>query len=180
MLITRGLRVAIVTIHAALRDVPEMITWPRLEMRTRQLVRSLQEDFGIERPRIAVLGLNPHAGEDGLIGREETEVIAPTLRSLRSEGLLLDGPLPADGFFARFSPGEYDAVLAMYHDQGLIPLKLFARGAGVNFTAGLSIVRTSPDHGTAFGIAGHGIADERSVVEAVETAAEVFRMRSRR
>ncbi|MDB5033710.1 MAG: pdxA [Chlorobi bacterium] len=173
MLMTRGLRVAIVTIHAPLRDVPDMITWPRIELCARQLVRSLQRDFAVERPAIAVLGLNPHAGETGLIGREEVEIIAPTLQALRAEGMNLEGPLPADGFFARFTPGEYDAVLAMYHDQGLIPLKLFARGAGVNYTAGLPIVRTSPDHGTAFTIAGGGIASERSVVEAVEVAVEV-------
>jgi 4-hydroxythreonine-4-phosphate dehydrogenase len=173
MLMTRGLRVAIVTIHAPLRDVPDMITWPRIELCARQLVSSLQRDFGVERPAIAVLGLNPHAGETGLIGREEVEIIAPTLQALCAEGMNLEGPLPADGFFARFTPGEYDAVLAMYHDQGLIPLKLFARGAGVNYTAGLPIVRTSPDHGTAFTIAGSGTASERSVVEAVEIAVEV-------
>jgi len=173
ILMTRGLKVAIVTIHTALRNVPEMITWTLIEKRARQLLTSLREDFAVDAPSIAALGLNPHAGEDGLIGREETEVIAPTLRQLRSEGIAIDGPLPADGFFARFIPGQYDAVLAMYHDQGLIPLKLFARGAGVNFTAGLPIVRTSPDHGTAYGIAGKGIAEERSVVEAIETAVEV-------
>lgn len=173
ILMTRGLRVAIVTIHQPLVEVPAMITWDRIELRARQLDRSLRRDFGVEEPRIAVLGLNPHAGEDGLIGREEVEVIAPTLQRLRHEGLRLEGPFPADGFFARFSPGEYDAVLAMYHDQGLIPLKLFARGAGVNYTAGLSIVRTSPDHGTAFPLAGRGVADERSVVEAVQVAVEV-------
>src|SRR5690606_40662525 len=123
---------------------------------------ALQVDFGIRRPRIAVLGLNPHAGEGGLIGSEEREVIAPTLQRRRAAGMQVEGPLPADGFFARFSPDEYDGVLAMYHDQGLIPLKLLARGAGVNYTAGLPIVRTSPDHGTAFTIAGMGVADERS------------------
>jgi 4-hydroxythreonine-4-phosphate dehydrogenase len=180
ILMAKGLRVAIVTIHAALRDVPAMITWDRIELRARQLERTLRADFNIDEPRIAVLGLNPHAGEDGLIGREETEVIRPTLHHLRNEGLRLEGPFPADGFFARFSPGEYDAVLAMYHDQGLIPLKLYARGAGVNYTAGLSIVRTSPDHGTAFPLAGRNAADERSVVEAVEVAVEVVRNRRKR
>jgi 4-hydroxythreonine-4-phosphate dehydrogenase len=179
ILMTHGLRVAIVTIHTALRDVPGMITWQLIEQRTRQVMASLRDDFGVEEPSIAVLGLNPHAGEDGLIGREEVEVIAPTLQQLRAEGLRLHGPIPADGFFARFVPGEYDAVLAMYHDQGLIPLKLFARGAGVNFTAGLPIVRTSPDHGTAYGIAGSGIAEDRSVVEAIETAVEVAGNRAR-
>jgi 4-hydroxythreonine-4-phosphate dehydrogenase len=179
ILMARGLRVAIVTIHAPLQHVPAMITWDRIELRARQLAHSLRTDFGVEEPRIAVLGLNPHAGEDGLIGREEVEVIGPTLQHLRNEGMRLEGPFPADGFFARFSPGEYDAVLAMYHDQGLIPLKLYARGAGVNYTAGLPIVRTSPDHGTAFPLAGRGVADARSTVEAVEIAVAVVRNRAR-
>jgi len=179
MLMTRGLRVAIVTIHVPLRRVAAMLTWQIIEQRVRDLHDALQVDFGIPRPRIAVLGLNPHAGEDGLIGSEEREVIAPTLERLRAAGMQVEGPLPADGFFARFSPDEYDGVLAMYHDQGLIPLKLLARGAGVNYTAGLPIVRTSPDHGTAFTIAGMGVADERSVVEAVEVAVEVIGHRRR-
>ncbi len=180
MLITRGLRVAIVTIHIPLRAVAESLTWQLVETRARALNDALEEDFGVAEPRIAVLGLNPHAGEEGIIGREETEIIAPTVQRLRAAGMGLDGPLPADGFFARFSPGEYDAVLAMYHDQGLIPLKLLARGAGVNYTAGLPIVRTSPDHGTAYAIAGLGMADEQSVVEATQTAVEVIDNRRRR
>lgn len=173
MLMTEGLRVAIVTIHVPLREVPEMLTWQLVETRARALHDALRNDFGVAEPRIAVLGLNPHAGEEGIIGREEIEVIAPTIQRLHAAGLGLDGPLSADGFFARFSPGEYDAVLAMYHDQGLIPLKLLARGAGVNYTAGLPIVRTSPDHGTAYGITGLGMANEQSVVEATQVAVEV-------
>ena len=173
VLMTEGLRVAIVTIHVPLRDVPGMLTWQLVETRARALYDALRVDFGVTDPRIAVLGLNPHAGEEGIIGREETEVIAPTVQRLRAAGMGLDGPLSADGFFARFAPGEYDAVLAMYHDQGLIPLKLLARGAGVNYTAGLPIVRTSPDHGTAYGIVGLGMANEQSVVEATQVAVEV-------
>lgn len=179
MLMTKGLRVAIVTIHVALSEVPGMITWQLIEQRVRELRDALRRDFGIPEPRIAVLGLNPHAGEHGLIGREEAEVIAPTLDRMRAAGMEVEGPLPADGFFARFSPDEYDGVLAMYHDQGLIPVKLLARGAGVNYTAGLPVVRTSPDHGTAYTIAGMGVADERSVVEAAQVAVEVIGHRRR-
>lgn len=173
ILLAEGLRVALATIHVPLASVPGSITPELLERRIRTLVESLVRDFAVDRPRVAVLGLNPHAGEDGSIGREEIDVIAPALERLRTEFPDVDGPLPADGFFARYRPDDYDAVLAMYHDQGLIPLKMYAAGGGVNVTAGLPIVRTSPDHGTGYGIAGKGIADERSAVEAAICAASI-------
>ncbi len=178
ILMTSTLRVAIATVHCPIAHVSEQITWNLVEERIRSLSTSLSRDFNIEHPNIAVLGLNPHAGEDGMIGREEVEIIAPTVARLRSEGIAVVGPISADGFFARYAEGEYDAVLAMYHDQGLIPLKMLARGGGVNFTAGLPIVRTSPDHGTAFGIAGLGIADPRSAGEAIDAAVAIIRSRN--
>jgi 4-hydroxythreonine-4-phosphate dehydrogenase len=173
ILMTEGLRVGLATIHVPISAVPGLITRELVAARIQQLDAMLRRDFGLASPRIVVLGLNPHAGEMGEIGREDVEIIAPAIEEMRRSGIIIDGPLPADGFFARFSPGGCDAVLAMYHDQGLIPLKMFARGHGVNFTANLPIVRTSPDHGTAFAIAGRGIADESSVMEAIEVAVEV-------
>jgi 4-hydroxythreonine-4-phosphate dehydrogenase len=178
VLMTEGLRVALVTIHVPLVRVPSLITRSLVRSRLGQVERMLRRDFGCGAPTIAVLGLNPHAGEGGAIGTEEIETIGPALAEARAAGIAADGPLPADGFFARFVPGRYDAVLAMYHDQGLIPLKFFARGGGVNFTADLPIVRTSPDHGVAYGIAGQGIAEERSTVEAITAAVEIARRRA--
>ena len=173
ILMTEGMRVGLLTIHIPLASVPATITRALVVDRVRQLDRSLRFDFGLVAPRMAMLGLNPHAGEDGLLGREEVETIAPALGMLRADGIGVEGPFPADGFFARFTPGEYDGILACYHDQGLIPLKFFARGGGVNFTANLPIVRTSPDHGTAFAIAGRGIADAQSTIEATIAAAAI-------
>lgn len=177
ILMTEGLRVALATIHVPIAAVPGMIRRELIERRVRELDTTLRVDFGIARPKIAVLGLNPHAGEGGEIGSEELTEIIPALNGLRIEGMEIHGPLPADAFFARFVPGRYDGVLAMYHDQGLIPLKFYARGGGVNYTANLPIVRTSPDHGVAFDIAGRGIADHTSVVEAARIAAEVAQRR---
>ncbi len=180
ILMTEGMRVALATVHVPIASVPSLISWTLIEERIRGLHRALRHDFGITSPRIAVLGLNPHSGEHGTIGREEAEIISPTVDRLAAEGLDVTGPLPADGFFARYMPGTYDAILAMYHDQGLIPLKMTAAGAGVNCTAGLSIVRTSPDHGTAFSIAGLGIAEEKSVLQAIEAAAAIVLQRKNR
>lgn len=180
ILMAEGMRVALATVHVPVSRVSSLITWTLIEERIRGLHRSLRHDFGIVNPRIAVLGLNPHAGEHGTIGREEAEIISPTVDRITAEGLDVTGPLAADGFFARYIPGAYDAILAMYHDQGLIPLKMTANGAGVNFTAGLSIVRTSPDHGTAFSIAGLGIAEERSVLQAIDAAGAVVLQRKQR
>ncbi len=140
---------------------------------------SLRTDFGIASPSIAVLGLNPHAGEKGRLGREEERIIGPALERARRMGIHARGPFPADGFFGSGSHRSYDAVLAMYHDQGLIPLKLTGFESGVNFTAGLPIVRTSPDHGTAFDIAGKGLANPGSMIEAIRLAVSVIGNRQR-
>jgi 4-hydroxythreonine-4-phosphate dehydrogenase len=137
-------------------------------------------DFGVERPRLAVAGLNPHAGEGGLLGREELEVIAPAIDTARAEGLDVSGPFPADTLFVRAVRGEFDVVVAAYHDQGLVPVKLLAFGRSVNVTLGLPIVRTSVDHGTAFDIARQGVADASSLVEAVRLAARLARARAAR
>ena len=177
ILATETLRVALTTSHLPLQDVPSLITSDLIQEKFIAFHKSLREDFGIASPRIALLGLNPHAGEDGILGWEEKKIFVPTINNLCSNGYLAEGPFPADGFFARYRPGEYDGVLASYHDQGLIPLKMIARGAGVHITAGLPIVRTSPDHGTAYGIAGKGIADETSTVQAIDMALKIINNR---
>ena len=165
-----GLRVALLTIHRALRSVPDAITRAELLRVARLLHRELPR-FGAERRRIAVCGLNPHAGEGGLFGNEEREVIAPAVAELRQEGLDVSGPLPADSLFVRAQKGEFDAVIAAYHDQGLIPVKLAAFGHAVNVTLGLPFVRTSVDHGTGFDIVAKGVAEETSVLAAMKLAA---------
>ena len=170
MLATHGLRVALVTTHLPLRDVAGAITAERLERVTRILHTDLLGKFGIARPRILVCGLNPHAGEGGHLGREEIEIIEPTLARLRAEGLDLVGPLPADTLFTPKNLEHCDAVLAMYHDQGLPVLKYKGFGAAVNVTLGLPIVRTSVDHGTALDLAGTGRIDTGSLQVALETA----------
>ncbi len=177
MLVAGPLRVGLVTIHLALRHVPEAVSRERILDRLALLHRSLRIDFGIQRPRIAVLGLNPHAGEGGVLGAEEIDIIRPAVVEAKESGVLAFGPFPADGFFGQGLQGRYDAVLAMYHDQGLAPFKALSFGSGVNFTAGLPIVRTSPDHGTAFDIAGRGEADPSSMREAIELAMEIVRRR---
>lgn len=139
--------------------------------------QSLKTDFWIEKPKIAVLGLNPHAGDEGLIGEEEQKVILPAIEEAKSQGILAFGPYPADGFFAKKGERQFDAVLAMYHDQGLIPFKQLAFHNGVNFTAGLPVVRTSPDHGTAYDIAGKNEADAGSFREAVFAAVHIVKSR---
>jgi 4-hydroxythreonine-4-phosphate dehydrogenase len=170
MLVSGEFRVGLVTIHTPLRNVPRELTGSLLRERITVIHRALRTDWRIRSPRLAVLALNPHAGEGGDIGNEEQRVIIPVIASLRKLGMRLDGPFPADAFFARYAPGTYDAVVAMYHDQGLIPLKMSARGHAVNVSVGLPIVRTSPDHGTAFNIAGRSIADPASMIEAIRTA----------
>lgn len=177
ILLSGAVRVALATIHIPLADVPARITPERVADSVRQLHSTLRQDFAVPQPRIAVLGLNPHAGESGRIGTEEQTAIIPAIQHVRTEGITADGPFPADGFFAFGEYTRYDGILAMYHDQGLIPLKLLAKGGGVNVTAGLPIVRTSPDHGTAFGIAGRGTADPISTMEAIRTAVEIVRSR---
>jgi 4-hydroxythreonine-4-phosphate dehydrogenase len=175
MLATRGLRVALVTTHLPLKDVPAAITTERLQRVTHILHADLVKKFGIARPRILVCGLNPHAGEGGHLGREEIEVIEPVLASLRGEGLDLIGPLPADTLFTPKHLEQCDAVLAMYHDQGLPVLKYKGFGAAVNVTLGLPIVRTSVDHGTALDLAGTGRIDTGSLQVALETAYQMAR-----
>lgn len=170
MLATRGLRVALVTTHLPLKDVASAITGERLARVTRILEHDLRTKFGIARPRILVCGLNPHAGEGGHLGHEEIDIIEPTLEHLRSEGLNLIGPLPADTLFTPKHLDHCDAVLAMYHDQGLPVLKFKGFGAAVNVTLGLPIIRTSVDHGTALDLAGSGKIDSGSLQVALETA----------
>ena len=173
MLAGAGLRVALATTHLALKDVPAAITQHDLEITLRIMEADLRSKFGVARPRILVAGLNPHAGEDGHLGREEIDVIIPVLQRLRSEGLDVVGPLPADTLFTKKVIAGSDAQLAMYHDQGLAVLKYAAFEEGVNVTLGLPIVRTSVDHGTALDLAGTGRADASSLIAAVKMAAEI-------
>lgn len=177
MLATRGLRVALVTTHLPLRDVADAITVDRLERVTRILHADLQQKFGIVAPRILVCGLNPHAGEGGHLGREEIDIIEPTLERLRGEGMDLRGPLPADTLFTPKYLEHCDAVLAMYHDQGLPVLKFKGFGAALNVTLGLPIIRTSVDHGTALDLAGTGKVDTGSLQVALETAYQMAETR---
>ncbi|MCS7081536.1 MAG: 4-hydroxythreonine-4-phosphate dehydrogenase PdxA [Bacteroidetes bacterium] len=177
LMVWRQLRMAMVSVHAPLRRVPEEISAARILDRLELLDQSLRRDWGIARPKIAVLALNPHAGDGGLLGQEELEVIAPALEEARQRGILAFGPFPADGFFATAAYRRYDAVLAMYHDQAQIPFKILAFYEGVNYTAGLPIIRTSPDHGTAFDIAGKGLARPDSLHAALHLALELIRRR---
>lgn len=177
MLVSRTLRVGLVTIHCPLRDVPNVLSAELITAKTVLVHEALRQDWGIRRPRIAILGLNPHAGENGDIGVEEISTIEPAVRLLANRSIKVGGPFPADSFFARYIPGQWDAVIAMYHDQGLIPIKMTGRGRAVNVTLGLPIVRTSPDHGTAFDIAGRGQADPSSMVEAIKLAILLARNR---
>jgi 4-hydroxythreonine-4-phosphate dehydrogenase len=170
MFVGGGLRVALLTIHRALRSVPDAIT-PEEVRRVVRLVHRELPRFGATRRRIAVCGLNPHAGEGGLFGREDALVLRPAIDALVAEGLDVSGPLPADTVFVRAARGEFEAVVAAYHDQGLVPVKLLAFGRAVNVTLGLPFVRTSVDHGTAFDIAGAGTADAGSLLEAMKLAA---------
>lgn len=177
LLCSDDLRVAVVTGHVALKQVPEQITTDKVLAKIKQLHHSLKHDFGIRKPKIAVLGLNPHAGENGAIGDEEKTAITPAIEKAK-ETMMVYGPYSADGFFGKNTQSQFDGVLAMYHDQGLIPFKTLAFGNGVNFTAGLNYVRTSPDHGTAYEIAGKQIADESSFRQALYMAIDVYRCRS--
>lgn len=179
MLCAGSLRVALVTAHLPLRKVPDAITKENILEKLESFERSLRKDFAIEKPRIAVLSLNPHAGENGLLGDEEAEIIAPAIEEARNRRILAFGPYASDGFFGAGNHTRFDGVLAMYHDQGLTAFKTLAMDAGVNFTAGLPCVRTSPDHGTGFDIAGKGLARPDSMREALYLAIDVFRNRAR-
>lgn len=177
MMIDDQMKMALVTAHVPLGEVKSLITQESLTAALNSLILSLQQDFGIESPHVAVLGLNPHAGDEGTIGEEEQEIIMPVILDFKERGFLVSGPYGADGFFgARMAP-KFDAVLAMYHDQGLIPFKAQAFDTGVNYTAGLPIIRTSPDHGTAFQIAGKNQADPQSMRNAIYLAIDTFRKR---
>lgn len=177
MMVSGNLRVALVTTHLALKDVASALSREKIAEKIRMVNASLKKDFGIIRPRIAVFGLNPHAGENGKMGSEEQEIIIPAINAVRSEDIIAFGPFPADGFFGSSQLVEYDAVVAMYHDQGLAAFKALAFEDGVNFTAGLPIVRTSPDHGTAFDIAGQDKANPQSFRSAVYLAMDIYRNR---
>jgi 4-hydroxythreonine-4-phosphate dehydrogenase len=172
MFYTPGLMVVLATVHVALRDVPGLLTGERLEEVIRLTARELPR-FGLAEPRLAVAGLNPHAGEHGLMGDEDDRVLAPAIHACQASGIRVGGPFPADTVFVRATRGEFDAVIACYHDQGLIPVKLLAFGKAVNVTLGLPIIRTSVDHGTAFDIAGRGVADPGSMIEAILLAARL-------
>ncbi|GGZ36994.1 4-hydroxythreonine-4-phosphate dehydrogenase [Echinicola pacifica] len=173
-MIAEDLRVGVVTGHIPLAEVPKNITGPNIKQKLKIMLKSLQEDFGIQKPRIAVLGLNPHAGEEGLLGSEEEAIIQPVIREFKDKGHMVFGPYPADGFFGMMHHKKFDAVLAMYHDQGLVPFKALSFENGVNFTAGLPIVRTSPDHGTAYNIAGKNVAEEGSMRAALFSAYDIL------
>jgi 4-hydroxythreonine-4-phosphate dehydrogenase len=178
MLVCPGLRVVPVTIHLALREALTRITTERIVAAGRISAAGLRRDFGVAAPRLAVAGLNPHAGEGGTLGREEIEVIAPAVAQLRAEGIAVSGPSPADTLFHERARSRYDAALCMYHDQALIPLKTIDFERGVNVTLGLPFVRTSPDHGTALDIAGRGIASPESLIAALKLAAEMAERRA--
>ena len=177
MLVSGNLRVGLLTGHMPIAQVANKVTKTEVVQCLKSVASSLESDFGIQCPKIGVLGLNPHAGERGLLGREEIRAIIPGIKESCKSGILAFGPFPADGFFGSRAYRGYDAVLAMYHDQGLIPFKTMAFNMGVNFTAGLPIVRTSPDHGTAFDIAGKNKADESSMRQALFTAVDIVRQR---
>lgn len=177
-MVSDQLRVAVLTEHIPVKDIAASITKERLESKIKLMEQSLKRDFGINKPKMAILGLNPHAGDNGLIGNEEDLVIKPVINDFRNKGKLVYGPFPADGFFATGLHKRYDAILAMYHDQGLVPFKTLAFETGVNFTAGLPIVRTSPDHGTAYPIAGKNEANESSLREALYKVLEIIKVRT--
>lgn len=176
-LVSDDLRVAVVTGHIPVTKVAQELSPEKILKKLHTLQRSLIEDFGIRKPKIAVLGLNPHAGDNGVIGDEEKNIIMPAINKAKDEGMMVYGPYPADGFFGNGTYKSFDAVLAMYHDQGLIPFKTIAFNNGVNFTAGLPVVRTSPDHGTAYDIAGKNLASEESFRKAVYMAIDIYKTR---
>ena len=178
LLVSDNLRVGVVTNHLPLCEVPAAITKEKVLRKLLILAETLKVDFNIAKPTIAVLGLNPHAGDEGAIGTEEDSIIRPAIEQAKEKGVLAYGPYPADGFFGSGQFQKFDAILAMYHDQGLIPFKTLSFGEGTNYTAGLAAVRTSPDHGTAYDIAGKGEADESSFIRALYMAADIVRNRN--
>lgn len=179
LMVSPTMRVGLVTSHIPLKDVPTALTIEKITSKINAFNNSLKKDFGIKKPKIAVFGLNPHAGESGKMGEEENNVIKPAIDKMLNEGILAFGPFPADGFFGSSNRSNYDGVLAMYHDQGLSAFKALSFDEGVNFTAGLPIIRTSPDHGTAFDIAGKNLASGDSMRNAIYLAIDVFRTHQR-
>ena len=177
IMVSDTLKVAVVTGHIPLADVPKTLTKERIIAKLKLMDQSLRRDFGVDKPKIAVLGLNPHCGDGGLIGDEEQQIILPAVQEATEQGILAYGPYSPDGFFGLGNYARFDATLAMYHDQGLAPFKALSFETGVNFTAGLPIVRTSPDHGTAFEMAGRDEADPHSMISAIYTAIDIFRHR---
>ncbi len=178
LMVSENLKVGVVTTHLPLSKVSEAITEEAILSKLRIMNKSLIQDFGIRKPKIAVLGLNPHAGDNGLLGTEEIDIIIPSLKKAKEEGILALGPYPADGFFGSDNFKKFDAILAMYHDQGLTPFKALAFNSGVNYTAGLDFIRTSPGHGTAYEIVGLGQASEISFRNAIYLACDIYRSRS--
>lgn len=178
IMLSEIMKIAFVTGHVPLTEVRKAITPENIYAKTIKLNTSLMQDFGIRKPKIAVLGLNPHAGEEGLLGKEENDIITPSIKKLKEEGVMAFGPYPADSFFTPKNLSSFDGILSMYHDQGLTAFKTLSFTEGVNYTAGLNIVRTSPVHGTAYEIAGQGIADEQSFREAVYMACDIFKKRA--
>ena len=176
MMVAENMKVALVTEHLPIADVAKHITKEAILSKLAIMNQSLVKDFAIDKPRIAVLGLNPHAGDEGLVGNEEETIIKPAIKEAKNN-MLVYGPFSADAFFAKANYEKFDAVLAMYHDQGLIPFKSLSLGEGLNYTAGMTVVRTSPDHGTAFDIAGKGIANHESTMEALFKALEIDKNR---
>ena len=177
MLVSEIMRVGLVTIHTALRNVAGQISKEKIVEKIIIIEKSLRRDFRIKKPRLAVLSLNPHAGEKGLLGTEDDAIVAPAIAEARIQNIHAEGPFPGDAFFGRHAYTQYDAIVAMYHDQGLIPLKMSSFETGVNFSAGLKIVRTSPDHGTAYDIAGKNKANISSMLEAAKLAMKILRNR---
>lgn len=173
-----NLRVGLITDHIPVNEVSTHLTEALIKKKIETIKKSLIQDFSINKPRIAVLGLNPHAGDGGVIGKEDDEIIKPVIKKMFESGTLVFGPYPADGFFGSNQYEKYDAVIATYHDQGLIPFKTLSFGNGVNYTAGLNKIRTSPDHGTAYDIAGKGMADHNSFKEAVYLAIDIYHSRN--
>ena len=177
-MVAQNMRVGLLSEHVPIADAAQFVTKERILSKLRIMHNSLVTDFGIDKPRLAVLGLNPHAGDEGLIGTEELSIIKPAIVEAKKNNIMVFGPYSADAFFARGHFEKFDGVLAMYHDQGLIPFKSMAIGEGTNYTAGLPVVRTSPDHGTAFDIAGKGIADASSFISATFECIEIIRKRA--
>ena len=177
LMVSDQLKIGVVTGHIPLQQVSPSLTKEKILSNIRILHKTLMEDFSLHKPRIAVLGLNPHAGDKGVIGNEDQDIISPAIKQANEEGIIALGPFPADGFFGSGDFKKFDAVLAMYHDQGLIPFKVIAFESGVNFTAGLPVVRTSPGHGTAYDIAGTGVASEDSFRNAIYLAIDIFESR---